>query len=49
MIYFRQSDRVCFLLPTAAVGMPTAAVGLDIDGRYFVEISWLNFSIGFGL
>jgi len=42
MIYLRQSDRVCFLLPTAAVGV-------DIDGRYFVEISWLNLSIGFGL
>lgn len=41
MIYARENRAVCFLLPTAAVGV-------DIDGSYFVEIAWLFFVIGFG-
>ena len=41
MIYTRTNSRVCFLLPSAAVGV-------DIDGRYFFEVAWLFFVIGLG-
>lgn len=41
MIYTRQNQNVFFLLPSAAVGV-------DVDGTYFVEIAWFNFAIGFG-
>lgn len=40
-MYYRVNERVFFLLPTIAVG-------LDLDGAYFVEVAWLNLSIGFG-
>lgn len=41
MIYVRQNNSVCFLLPTMAVGS-------DLDGRFFVEVAWLNFAVGVG-
>lgn len=41
MIYTRRNLRVCFLLPTMAVGY-------DTDDLPFVEIAWLFFVIGFG-
>lgn len=41
MLYHRINDKVFFLIPTMAVGT-------DLDGRFFVEIAWLNISIGFG-
>ena len=41
LFYFRQNSRVCFLLPTAACG-------IDLDGRYFFEVAFLFFVIGVG-
>ena len=41
MLYHRINDRVFFLLPTMAVG-------LDVDNKYFVEVAWFNIAIGFG-
>lgn len=40
MIYTRVNDRVFFLLPCAAVGTD--------NGRYFFEVAWFQFAIGFG-
>lgn len=41
MFYTRCNQNVCFLLPTAAVGT-------DVDGRYFFEVAWLFFVVGLG-
>ena len=41
MIYFRLSERTVFLLPAIAVG-------LDVDGRPFFEVAWLNWAVGIG-
>lgn len=41
MIYTRSNNNVCFLLPTAAVGV-------DLDGRYFMEFGFLFWVIGIG-
>jgi hypothetical protein len=41
MIYGRNNPNVCFLLPTIAIGV-------DIDGRYFLEAGWLFWAIGLG-
>lgn len=41
MFYARNSNNVFFILPTLAVGV-------DIDGTYFMEFGWLNFAIGLG-
>jgi hypothetical protein len=40
-MYARVNERVFFLLPTVAVGV-------DIDGRLFVELAWFNFAVGLG-
>lgn len=40
-MYLRVSGTVFFLLPTMAVGV-------DLDGRYFAELAWLNLAVGFG-
>lgn len=40
-MYYRVNTRVFFL-------MPTIAVGIDMDGRYFVEAAWFCFVLGFG-
>lgn len=40
-MYTRVNSKVFFLLPTVAVG-------IDLDGRYFIEAAWLNFVVGFG-
>ena len=40
-IYTRINECVFFLLPSAAVGV-------DTDGRYFFELAWMFFAIGFG-
>lgn len=42
MVYVRNSSSVFFILPTLAVGV-------DIDGAYFMEFGWLNFAIGLGV
>lgn len=39
--YTRTNARVFFLLPAVAVGV-------DVDGRYFAEIAWGCWSLGFG-
>lgn len=41
MIYGRNNQNVCFLLPTFATG-------IDVDGRYFFEAAWLFYVIGIG-
>ena len=40
-MYTRHNPNVCFLIPTMAVG-------IDIDGRYFVEVAWLFWAAGAG-
>ncbi len=40
-LYIRRSSSTLFLLPAVAVG-------IDIDGRPFIEIAWLNIAIGIG-
>jgi len=39
MIYTRQNTNVMFLIPTAAVGV-------DTDGKYFFELAWLCWAVG---
>jgi hypothetical protein len=41
MIYTRTNVNVFFILPTAAVGV-------DIDGRYFFEIGIFCWAVGLG-
>ena len=41
MVYGRNNPNVCFLLPTMAIGV-------DVDGRYFFEIAMLFWVIGVG-
>lgn len=38
-VYVRHNPNVMFLLPTAAVGV-------DTDGRYFLEVAWLCWAVG---
>lgn len=38
-MYVRHNPNVMFLLPTAAVGV-------DTDGRYFLEVAWLCWAVG---
>lgn len=40
-MYFRTSAHTLFLLPAIAVGV-------DVDGRPFIEIAWLNVAVGIG-
>jgi hypothetical protein len=40
-MYTRLKSRVCFLLPTLAIGV-------DADGRYFIEAGWLWFAVRLG-
>lgn len=40
-MYFRTSKSTLFLLPTIAIG-------LDSDGRVFLEFAWLNIAFGIG-
>jgi len=40
--YIRTGENVLFLLPTAAVGV-------DVDGLFFFEIAWLCWAIGVGV
>lgn len=39
--YFRVNDRTFFLVPTIAVGV-------DVDGRFFMEAAWFNIAVGVG-
>lgn len=41
MIYTRTNTAVFWLLPSLAVG-------IDIDGKPFMECAWLCFAIGIG-
>lgn len=41
-MYLRQNKRVFFLLPSAAVGV-------DEHGYYFIEFAWLCFAVGLGV
>jgi len=41
MIYTRTNNNVFFLIPTAATG-------IDTDGRFFFEIAFLCFAVGIG-
>lgn len=41
MWYGRHNPNVCFLLPTMAIG-------IDTDGRYFMEVAFLFFVLGIG-
>jgi hypothetical protein len=38
-VYGRYNPNVMFLLPTAAIGV-------DTDGRYFFEVAWLCWAVG---
>lgn len=40
-LYTRRSENVFFLLPALAVGV-------DMDGRYFLEVAWLCWAVGIG-
>lgn len=40
-IYTRTSERVCFIAPSIAIGV-------DVDGRWFLEAAWLWFAVGIG-
>ena len=40
-MYMRKSANTLFLLPALAIG-------LDTDGRPFIEIAWLNIAVGIG-
>lgn len=40
-MYVRENQKVVFLLPTLAIGV-------DTDGRYFFEAAWLHWAIGVG-
>lgn len=40
-MYSRYNPSVVFLLPTLAVG-------LDTDGRPFIEVAWLCWAVGLG-
>lgn len=41
LAYYRTSQSVFFLFPAVAVGV-------DVDGRYFIEFAWLCWAIGLG-
>ena len=38
-MYGRYNPNVLFLIPAAAVGV-------DVDGRYFFEVAWLCWAVG---
>lgn len=40
-LYFRVNSRTFFLLPTMAVGV-------DVNGLWFVEVAWFCFAAGLG-
>lgn len=40
-MYMRVGANVFFLLPAVAVGV-------DVDGRFFLEVAWGNYAIGLG-
>lgn len=41
MTYLRHNPNVCFL-------WPSVAVGVDADGRFFMELGWLFWAVGLG-
>lgn len=42
MIFYTRSNRsVCFL-------WPSLAIGLDVDGRPFMEVGFLTWAVGLG-
>ena len=40
-MYMRTNSKVFFILPAIAVGE-------DVDGRYFVEVAFFFWAVGFG-
>lgn len=40
-MYARHNPNVCFILPALAIGV-------DVDGRYFMEVAWLCWAAGLG-
>ena len=40
-MYIRHNPNVCFIFPALAMG-------IDIDGRYFLEFAWLCWAVGVG-
>lgn len=41
MFYGRFNPNVCFILPAIAVG-------IDVDGLFFMEMAWLCWAVGVG-
>jgi len=41
-MYIRHNPNVCFIFPALAMG-------IDIDGRYFMEAAWLCWAVGVGV
>lgn len=40
-MYSRINSSVFFIIPALAIG-------IDVDGRYFIEAAWLCFAVGLG-
>ena len=40
-MYARHNPNVCFI-------WPALAMGVDVDGRYFMEAAWLWWAVGIG-